>query len=192
MMVVTVVSLRVGQVTFCASARTSCRNLNGLIFAMVQQSVCDNQISHSPPAVKEETATARPFWGMFAAEVRHRAADDGSFLLPAATASSDRDPASRAANPETPAARRRPPDFQPWKWQEWGPEPPTPSVLETDKRRYSQWPWVLLVCFKGANLGVGRPAWYSKLCNPYILSLGPTWVQAATLSGERRRTCDRL
>ena len=30
-MVVTVVSLRVGQVTFCASARTSCRNLNGSI-----------------------------------------------------------------------------------------------------------------------------------------------------------------
>jgi hypothetical protein len=34
MIVVTVVSLRVGQVTFCASARTSCRNLNGLTFAI--------------------------------------------------------------------------------------------------------------------------------------------------------------
>src|SRR5262249_26479409 len=34
MMVVIVVSLRVGQVTFWASARTSCRNLNGLTFAI--------------------------------------------------------------------------------------------------------------------------------------------------------------
>ena len=34
MMVVTVVSLRVGQVTFWPSARTSCKNLNGLIFAI--------------------------------------------------------------------------------------------------------------------------------------------------------------
>ncbi len=33
--VVTAVSRRVGQVTFCASARTSCMNLKGLIFAMV-------------------------------------------------------------------------------------------------------------------------------------------------------------
>ena len=39
MMVVTVVSLRVGQVTFCASARTSCRNLNGLIFGILRLSV---------------------------------------------------------------------------------------------------------------------------------------------------------
>ena len=36
MMVVTVVSLRVGHVTFCASARTSCRNLNGLTFAIAR------------------------------------------------------------------------------------------------------------------------------------------------------------
>jgi hypothetical protein len=28
--------LRVGQVTFCPSARTSCKNLNGLIFAIAQ------------------------------------------------------------------------------------------------------------------------------------------------------------
>jgi hypothetical protein len=34
-MVVTVVSLRVGQVTFWPSARTSCRNLNRSNFAMV-------------------------------------------------------------------------------------------------------------------------------------------------------------
>src|SRR5262249_53273801 len=32
--VVTAVSRRVGHVTFCASTRTSCKNLNGLIFAM--------------------------------------------------------------------------------------------------------------------------------------------------------------
>jgi hypothetical protein len=34
MIVVTVVSLRVGHVTFCASARTSCMNLNGLTLAI--------------------------------------------------------------------------------------------------------------------------------------------------------------
>jgi hypothetical protein len=34
MAVVTPVSRRVGQVTFCASALTSCMNLKGLIFAM--------------------------------------------------------------------------------------------------------------------------------------------------------------
>jgi hypothetical protein len=34
MAVVTAVSRRLGQVTFCASARTSCKNLNGLIFAI--------------------------------------------------------------------------------------------------------------------------------------------------------------
>src|SRR5258705_10025174 len=34
MMVVIMVSFRVGQVTFGASARPSCRNLNGLTFAM--------------------------------------------------------------------------------------------------------------------------------------------------------------
>ena len=33
--VVMAVSRRLGQVTFCPSARTSCMNLNGLIFAMV-------------------------------------------------------------------------------------------------------------------------------------------------------------
>jgi len=36
MMVVMVVSLRVGQVTFSPSARTSCRNLNGLNFAIAR------------------------------------------------------------------------------------------------------------------------------------------------------------
>src|ERR1700730_17443651 len=35
MAVVMAVSRRVGQVTFWASARTSCKNLNGLIFAMI-------------------------------------------------------------------------------------------------------------------------------------------------------------
>src|SRR5262249_8868195 len=39
MIVVTVVSLRVGHVTFCASARTSCKNLNGLTFAITRSSV---------------------------------------------------------------------------------------------------------------------------------------------------------
>src|SRR5262249_3905560 len=34
MAVVTAVSRRLGHVTFCASARTSCKNLNGLIFAI--------------------------------------------------------------------------------------------------------------------------------------------------------------
>src|SRR3984957_13012530 len=35
MAVVIAVSRRVGHVTFWASARTSCKNLNGLIFAMI-------------------------------------------------------------------------------------------------------------------------------------------------------------
>jgi hypothetical protein len=34
MAVVMAVSRRLGHVTFCASARTSCKNLNGLIFAI--------------------------------------------------------------------------------------------------------------------------------------------------------------
>ena len=38
---------------------------------------------YSPPAFQEETNLG-PFWGTFAAEVRHRAAGDGSFLLPGA------------------------------------------------------------------------------------------------------------
>jgi hypothetical protein len=36
--VVTAVSRRLGHVTFCPSTRTSCKNLNGLIFAM--SSIC--------------------------------------------------------------------------------------------------------------------------------------------------------
>ena len=56
MMVVTVVSLRVGQVTFCASARTSCRNLNGLTFAIAL-----NPIVIPRPTFKDETDTAVPF-----------------------------------------------------------------------------------------------------------------------------------
>jgi hypothetical protein len=51
--------------------------LNGLIFAIA----CPN--SHSPPIFQEETHKRILFWGMFAAEVRYRAADDLSFLLPA-------------------------------------------------------------------------------------------------------------
>jgi hypothetical protein len=47
---------------------------------------------------------ARPFWGMFVAEVRHRAADDGSFLLPAAH--SVKRPRIRPHAPRTP----KPPD----------------------------------------------------------------------------------
>src|SRR5579872_725659 len=54
MMVVTVVSLRVGQVTFCASARTSCRNLNGSIFAI------DIQIVVPQPVFQEKADTADP------------------------------------------------------------------------------------------------------------------------------------
>jgi len=49
--------------------------LNGSIFAIALLN------KYSPPAFQEETNLG-PFWGMFAAEVRHRAAGDGSFLLP--------------------------------------------------------------------------------------------------------------
>jgi hypothetical protein len=77
MMVVTVVSLRVGQVTFCPSARTSCRNLKGLIRAIAESK------NHSPPKLKDETDQRFLLGITFAAEVRHRAACDGAYLLPA-------------------------------------------------------------------------------------------------------------
>jgi hypothetical protein len=77
MMVVTVVSLRVGQVTFCPSARTSCRNLKGLIRAIAESK------NHSPPEFKDETDQRFLLGITFAAEVRYRAACDGAYLLPA-------------------------------------------------------------------------------------------------------------
>src|ERR1700687_425133 len=76
MMVVTVVSLRVGHVTFCTSARTSCKNLNGLTFAIALSN------SRSPPKLKDEPAGGSFSGIRFVAEVRHRAADDGCYLLP--------------------------------------------------------------------------------------------------------------
>jgi len=39
---------------------------------------------HSPPDFKDETGNAVPSGEMLAAEIRHRAAGDASFLLPAA------------------------------------------------------------------------------------------------------------
>src|SRR6516164_3491266 len=75
MIVVTVVSLRVGQVTFCPSARTSCINLNGLTFAIALPS--------GFPAFKDETGRRFLLGIRFVAEVRHRAADDECYLLPA-------------------------------------------------------------------------------------------------------------
>ena len=47
MMVVIMVSRRVGQVTFDASARTSWRNLNGLTFAML--TLVLGHMLHGPP-----------------------------------------------------------------------------------------------------------------------------------------------
>src|SRR5215831_17232643 len=57
MIVVTVVSLRVGHVTFCASARTSCMNLNGLTFAITLSSGFPAQFLRTRPA-------AGSFWGL--------------------------------------------------------------------------------------------------------------------------------
>jgi hypothetical protein len=37
---------------------------------------------HFPPDFKDETGNAVPFGEMLAAEIRYRAAGDGSFLLP--------------------------------------------------------------------------------------------------------------
>jgi hypothetical protein len=55
---------------------------------------------------------ARPFWGMFVAEVRHRAADDGSFLLPAAhSVKRPRIRPHAPANPETPRRLMPPTGF---------------------------------------------------------------------------------
>src|SRR5215472_11728054 len=75
MIVVTVVSLRVGHVTFCASARTSCMNLNGLTFAITLSSGFLAQ-------TKDETGRRFLLGIRFVAEVRHRAADDACYLLP--------------------------------------------------------------------------------------------------------------
>jgi hypothetical protein len=36
----------------------------------------------SPPKLKDETDSAVPLWGMFAAEIRYRAASDTRYLLP--------------------------------------------------------------------------------------------------------------
>src|SRR5262249_25112232 len=57
MIVVTVVSLRVGHVTFCASARTSCMNLNGLTFAITLFQRLPRPILRTRPA-------AGSFWGL--------------------------------------------------------------------------------------------------------------------------------
>jgi hypothetical protein len=70
-----VVSFRVGQVTFSPSARTSCRNLNGLIFGMAL-----DQIGIPSPTFKDETDRGILLGEMFVAEIRRRAADDGRFL----------------------------------------------------------------------------------------------------------------
>jgi hypothetical protein len=62
-------------VTFCASARTSCRNLNGLTFAITCSAA-------SPPNFKDETGRRFLLGIRFVAEVRYRAADDERYLLP--------------------------------------------------------------------------------------------------------------
>jgi hypothetical protein len=94
--VVIPVSRRLGQVTFCISARTSCRNLNGLTRAIVVyprrmnsaetpvSAVRDHaEIGIRCPTLKDEAAKRTLFGDTFAAEVRHRAASDACFLLPA-------------------------------------------------------------------------------------------------------------
>ena len=102
--VVTVVSLRVGQVTFCASARTSCRNLNGLIFAMVPTVGIGspNRYSAAQP-LRMRPAQPILFGEMFAAEVRYRAAGDreASYCQPPK-------PSSAEALVGVEAARRHP------------------------------------------------------------------------------------
>src|SRR5580704_6048804 len=80
MMVVTVVSLRVGQVTFAPSARTSCKNLNGLIFGMLAPK---HQIGIPRPSLRTRPIGGSCLGNKFAAEVRYRAAGDAGYLLPA-------------------------------------------------------------------------------------------------------------
>src|SRR5262245_52153421 len=68
MIVVIMVSRRVGQVTLSVSERTSCRNLNGLNLAM------RFQIGATIPTFKDEIGGRSIFGSRFAAEVRCRAA----------------------------------------------------------------------------------------------------------------------
>ena len=79
--VVIIVSRRLGHVTFWVSVRTSCRNLNGLTFAILVtygDVVCP-QIGTRSPTAKNGTEWRFLFGSTFAAEVRLRAARDGAF-----------------------------------------------------------------------------------------------------------------
>ena len=77
--VVIMVSRRLGHVTFWVSVRTSCRNLNGLTFAILATygDLLDPQIGTHSPTAKNGTERRYLFGSMFAAEVRLRAARDG-------------------------------------------------------------------------------------------------------------------
>jgi hypothetical protein len=68
--------LRVGQVTFCTSARTSCKNLNGLTFAIRYPTAIPAQFLRTRPA-------GGSFWGLGSSRKSvKRAANDDGYLLP--------------------------------------------------------------------------------------------------------------
>src|SRR6266508_2827225 len=83
MAVVIAVSRREGHVTFAISERTSCKNLNGLTFAMVPVDVrIRKRAPPSPdPRFEDEPTTGPCFWEHVAAEVRRRAASEARYLL---------------------------------------------------------------------------------------------------------------
>src|SRR3989442_15532141 len=83
MAVVIAVSRREGHVTFAISERTSCKNLNGLTFAMVSIDVrIRKRAPSSPdPRFEDEPTTGPCFWEHVAAEVRRRAASEARYLL---------------------------------------------------------------------------------------------------------------
>ncbi len=78
--VVIMVSRRLGHVTFWVSVRTSCRNLNGLTFAILATygDWFVSKIGTRGPTAKNETDWRFLFGSTFAAEVRLRAAHDGA------------------------------------------------------------------------------------------------------------------
>ena len=113
--VVIIVSRRLGHVTFWVSVRTSCRNLNGLTFAILAtygDLVCP-QIGTRSPTANNGTEWRFLFGSTFAAEVRLRAARDGA-LTTARRRNRQGNRVSLAVG-----------------WQEWRDSNPQPPVLET-------------------------------------------------------------
>src|SRR5215216_4216778 len=82
MAVVIAVSRREGQVTFAISERTSCRNLNGLTFAMCAFDLPSVRIRPARSLPSQRDRPADPFWETYRGGSPKRAASER--LLPTA------------------------------------------------------------------------------------------------------------